>query len=186
MGCYCERSEAIHKSSTTKAGERRRLRLLAMTTLQSGRPLNACLADANLARGIHYRRPGVVRQGYAVPGAIGPCHPFGIAGNEHLLATGDRLGSADAISVAGDIAIKEIRRIDLLGTDVERQHAIGETPVRRVRAGSGQGAAKQLADEGQAGALVLAEGADRTSALGVITRTVGFIWAIQHRGILAA
>src|ERR1700731_1313932 len=35
-------------------------------------PLDARLADADFAGGVHYRRPGIVRQGHAVFGAVGP------------------------------------------------------------------------------------------------------------------
>src|SRR4029077_17789509 len=46
-------------------------------------PLDAHFADAYLARGIYYRRPGVVRQGDAVPGAFSTHLPFRIARNQH-------------------------------------------------------------------------------------------------------
>src|SRR5436309_7361276 len=47
------------------------------------RLLNALFAHADFAGGIHYRRPGVVRQGYPVFGALGAHFPLGIAGNQH-------------------------------------------------------------------------------------------------------
>jgi len=46
-------------------------------------PLYAHLAHADVARGIHYRRPGIVRQGHPVFGAIGTHFPFGVAGDQH-------------------------------------------------------------------------------------------------------
>ena len=47
-----------------------------MTALR-GCPLDAGLADADLS---HYRRPGIIRQGDAVPGAFGTHLPLGVAG----------------------------------------------------------------------------------------------------------
>src|SRR6186713_3287148 len=52
----------------------------AMTQDLCGRPLDADFADADLAGGVHYRRPGVIRQGDAVFGALSACFPLGIAG----------------------------------------------------------------------------------------------------------
>src|SRR6476659_3729353 len=46
-------------------------------------PLNAHFADAHFARGVHYRRPGVVRQGDAAFGAFGARFPLRIARNQH-------------------------------------------------------------------------------------------------------
>src|SRR6266436_599674 len=41
-------------------------------------PLDAHLAHADFAGGVHYRRPGIIRQGHAVFGAIGAHFPLGI------------------------------------------------------------------------------------------------------------
>src|SRR5580704_16589546 len=70
------------------------------------RTLDAHLADADFAGGIHYRRPGVVRQGHAVFGAIGAHFPFGIAGDQHGIDAGHRLGRPDEIDVARDFAVE--------------------------------------------------------------------------------
>src|SRR5215831_18899265 len=67
----------------------------AVTVPSSGSLLDARFADANLARGVHYCRPGIIRQGDALLGTLGACLPFGIAGDQHPLNTCDRLGRAD-------------------------------------------------------------------------------------------
>src|SRR3984885_7722745 len=124
-------------------------------------PLDAYLADADFAGGAHYRRPGIVRQGHAVLGALSAHFPLGIAGDQHGIDAGDRLGRPDEVDIARDFAVEELAGIDHFGIDVDGQHAVGETPVRRGGAGAGQGAAAQFADERQPRALVLAAGADR-------------------------
>src|SRR6516225_4417357 len=58
-------------------------------------PLDAHFADAHFAGGVHYRRPGIVRQGDAVFGPLGARLALGIAGDQHLLDAGDRLCLAD-------------------------------------------------------------------------------------------
>src|SRR5579863_8152022 len=133
-----------------------------------GCPLNACLADADLAGGIDDRRPGIVRQRNAVLGALSARLTLGIAGDHDGVTAGNRLGLPDKIDVAGDLAVKEMRGVDDLGVDVEGEHAVGEAPVGRGRARPGQRAAEQLADEGETRALVLAEGPDRAGAFGMI------------------
>src|SRR5205085_7203274 len=81
--------------------------------------LDADFADADFARGTHYRRPGIVRQGHAVFGALGAHFPLGIAGNQHGVDAGDRLGGPDEVDIARDFAIEEIIGIDHLGIDIE-------------------------------------------------------------------
>src|SRR6185312_6786606 len=88
----------------------------------AGGPLDAHFADAYLARGIHYRRPGVVRQGDAVLGAFGTRLPFGIARNQHAIDAGDGLGCPDEIDIARDLAVEEIAGVDYLGIDINREH----------------------------------------------------------------
>src|ERR1700730_1799397 len=124
-------------------------------------PLDADFADADLACSIHYRRPGIVGQGYSVFGAFGAHFPLGIAGDQHALDAGNRLGRPDEVDIARDLAVEEMAGIDHLGIDIEGQHAIGKTAVRRGGAVARQRAAEQLADKGKPRALVLAEGADR-------------------------
>src|SRR5438105_584197 len=46
-------------------------------------PLYTHLAHADVARGIHYRRPGIVRQGHAVFGALGAHPGFRLARDQH-------------------------------------------------------------------------------------------------------
>jgi hypothetical protein len=69
-----------------------------MTQDLCGRPLDADFADADLAGGIHYRRPGVIRQGDAVLGALGPGFSLGIAGNQHRIGPDHRPGGADEVA----------------------------------------------------------------------------------------
>src|SRR6202166_1632262 len=149
-----------------------RARWLAMTVQSLCRPLYAYFADADFAGGVHYRRPGVIRQGHAVFGAVGAHFPLGIAGDQHGIDAGDRLGRPDKIDIARDFAVEKMAGVDHLGVDIDGKHAVGETPVRRGSTGTGQGAAEQLADEGETRALVLAEGADRAGALDVVARAI--------------
>ncbi|OKO79561.1 hypothetical protein AC630_17135 [Bradyrhizobium sp. AS23.2] len=74
---------------------------LAMTQELCSRPLDADFTDADLSGGVHYRRPGVIRQGDAVPGAFGPGFPLGIARNQHLIAPG-HLGGIRVAEHLGD------------------------------------------------------------------------------------
>src|SRR5258708_20537757 len=120
-------------------------------------PLDADFADADLAWGIHYRRPGVVRQGYPVFGALGAHFPLGIAGDQHRIDAGDRLGRPDEVDITRDFAVEEMAGVDHLGVDIESQHAVGETAIRRGRTRSGQAAPEQLAAEGKARTLTLAK-----------------------------
>src|SRR6516162_1220853 len=128
-------------------------------------PLNAHFADANLTRGVYYRRPGIVRQGDAVPGALGAHFALGIARDQHLFDTCNRLGCPDEIDVTRDLAVEEVGGVDDIRVDIERQHTVGEPPVRRGRTSSGQGAAEQFADERKPRSLVLADSPDRPGAL---------------------
>src|SRR5258708_4054754 len=134
-------------------------------------PLYAHLAHADFARGIHYRRPGIVRQGHAVFGALGAHFGFRLARDQHGVDAGGRLGILEVADVARNLAVEEIGWIDQLGIDVNPEHAFGKTPVRPGGAGAGQRAAEQFADERQTRALVFAEGADRALALAVVART---------------
>src|SRR6516162_18131 len=104
-------------------------------------PLDAHLADAELARSIHYRHPSLIRQGDAVLAALGAGLPFRIAGDQHLLDAGDRLGRANEREIAGYLLVEHVAGIDNIGVDVKRQHAIGEAPVRRGCSRAGQAAA---------------------------------------------
>src|SRR5260370_41763512 len=70
--------------------------------------LYAHLAHADFARGVHYRRPGIIRQGYTVLGALSAHFPLGIAGDQHAIDAGDRLGRSDKIGIAPDFAVEEI------------------------------------------------------------------------------
>src|ERR1700681_895717 len=118
------------------------------------RPLYADLADADFAGGVHYRRPGVIRQGHPVFGAIGAHFPLGIAGDQHGVDAGDRPGRPDKVDIARDFAVEELAGVDHLGVDVDRQHAVGKAPVRRGGGRACQRAAEQFADEGEARTLV--------------------------------
>ena len=86
-----------------------------MTQDLCGRPLDADFADADLAGGIHYRRPGVIRQGDAVLGALGPGFSLGIAGNQHRIGPDHRPGGADEVDMARDLCIEHMGGIDHLG-----------------------------------------------------------------------
>src|SRR3981189_239483 len=103
-------------------------------------PLYARLAHADFAGGVYYRRPGIIRQGHAVFGAIGAHLSLGIAGDQHGIDAGDRLGRPAEVDIARNFAVEEMAGVDHLGVDIERQHAIGETAVRGRSAGAGQGA----------------------------------------------
>src|SRR6478736_1798277 len=60
-------------------------------------PLDAGLADADLARGVDNRSPGIVGQRHAVRGALCARPALGIAGDQHAVDAGNRLGRADEI-----------------------------------------------------------------------------------------
>src|SRR5271154_4559415 len=77
-------------------------------------PLDADFADADFARGIHYRRPSIVRQGHPVFGAIGAGFALDIAGDQHRIDAGNRLGRPDEVDIARNLAIEEIGGIDHL------------------------------------------------------------------------
>src|ERR1700751_1542503 len=85
-------------------------------------PLDAHFTDAHFAGGVHYRRPGIVRQGDAVPGALGARLALGIAGDQHPLDAGDRFRLSNEIGVARDLAVEEMRGVDDLGVDIEGEH----------------------------------------------------------------
>src|SRR5215212_834019 len=157
--------------------------LLWLLKFSTDSPLDTDLADADFTGGVYYRRPGIVRQGHPVPGAIGTHFPLGITGNQHGIDAGDGLGCSDKVDIARNFAVEEVAGIDHLGVDINREHAIGETPVRRGCAGAGQRAAQQFANECQTGTLVLAESADRARALGVVARSLGTIRTVEHRRI---
>src|SRR6266566_3791049 len=148
-------------------------------------PLYARLADADVARGIHYRRPGVVRQGHAVFGALRAHFCFRLARDQHGSDAGGRLGILEVGDVARNLAIEEIAGIDHFGIDINSEHAVGKTPVRPGGTGAGQRAAEQFADERQTRALVLAEGADRALALAVVARPFRGVRPIQHLRVFA-
>jgi hypothetical protein len=89
-------------------------------------------------------------------------------------------GRPDKVDIARDFAVEEIAGVDHFGIDINCEHAVGETPVRRGRPGTGQRAAEQLADEREARALVLAERTDRASARGVVARPLRTVRPVQH------
>src|SRR5216683_2308352 len=76
------------------------------------RPLDAHLAHADLACGVHYCRPGIVRQGHAVLGALTSHFCFRIAGDQHLVRAGGRLGVLEIADVARNRAVEEVFGID--------------------------------------------------------------------------
>src|SRR4029453_757378 len=65
------------------------------------------------------------------------------------------------------------------------EHAVGELPAARGGAGAGERTAEQLADEGKARSLVLAEGADRTCPPGMVAWPVRRVGTIEHGRLLA-
>ena len=71
----------------------------------------------------------------------------------------------------------------MAGVDVEREHAIGEFAVGRGRAVAGERAADQFANESEARALVLAEGAYCARPLRVVARAVHRQRPIDQRRI---
>src|ERR1700682_974000 len=158
---------------------------LAMTLKLLHGPLYARLAHADFARGVHYRRPGIVRQGYAVFGAIGAHFCFRLARDQHGIGAGGRLGILEVADVARNLAVEEIAGVDHFGIDINREHAVGEAPVRPGRAGAGQRTAEQFADERQTRALVLAERADRALALAVVAGPFRTVRSIKYRRIFA-
>src|SRR3954470_21207969 len=148
-------------------------------------PLDAHFADAYLACGIHYRRPGVVRQGDAVFRALGTGFSLRIARNQHGIDASHRLGRPDEVDIARNLAIEEIAGVDHLWVHIDRKHTVGKLPVSGGRARPGQRAAEQLADERQPRTLVLAKGPDRAGTRGVIARSLGRVRSVQHAGVLA-
>src|SRR5882757_9392847 len=95
----CRHCEPTGRTFARPVGSQRRMMHLC------GCPLNADFAHADLARGAHYRCPGIVRQGYPVLGAIGAGFPLGIAGDQHGIDTRDRLGRPDEVDIARNFAI---------------------------------------------------------------------------------
>src|SRR3981189_2522193 len=148
-------------------------------------PLYARLAHADFAGGVDYRRPGIIRQGHAVFGALRTHLCFRLARDQYGIGTGGRLGVLEVGDVARNLAIEEITGIDPLGVDIKNENAGGEAAVRPGGAGAGQRAAEQLADERQTRALVLAEGADRALALAMVARTLRTVRSIKYRRIFA-
>src|SRR3954469_25843123 len=92
--------------------------------------LDAHFTHAHFAGGVHYRCPGIIRQGHPIFGAVGARFPLGISGDQHGIDAGDRLGRPDEIDIARDFTVEEIAGVDHLGIDVKSQHAVGELPVR--------------------------------------------------------
>src|SRR3954453_639825 len=85
-------------------------------------PLDTHFADAYLACGIHYRRPGVVRQGDAVFGALGTGFSLRIARNQHGIDASHRLGRPDEVDIARNLAIEETAGVDHLWVHIDRKH----------------------------------------------------------------
>src|SRR5882672_10776763 len=98
-------------------------------SLLAGGPLDAGLADADFAGSVDNRRPGIVRQWHAVFGALGARLPFGIAGHQHALDAGDRLGLPDEVGIARDFLVEVAAGVDHLGVDIESEHPVGELPA---------------------------------------------------------
>src|SRR3954465_14901895 len=73
-------------------------------TMLRRRLLYASFAHPDLAGASHNRSPGVIRQGHAVRGALGAHFPFGIAGNQHGIDAGHRLGRAYEVGITRDFA----------------------------------------------------------------------------------
>src|SRR5713226_3923496 len=92
-------------------------------------PLYTHLAHADVAGGIHYRRPGIVRQGHAVFGAIGAHPGFRLARDQHGFDAGGRLGILEVGDIARNLAVEEIACIDHFGIDINGEHTVGEAPV---------------------------------------------------------
>src|SRR6266446_6538989 len=84
-------------------------------------PLYPRLAHADLARGIHYRRTDIVRQGHAVFGALGAHFCFRLARDQHGIEARSRPGILEIGDVARNLAIEEIAGIDHFGIDVDRE-----------------------------------------------------------------
>src|SRR5271169_6128658 len=150
-----------------------------MTEKSPHSPLDACLADPNLARGAYDCGPGIVRQGYTVLGALSAHLCFRLARDQHGFDPGGRLGVLEIVDVARNLAVEEIGGIDDPGIDVDGKHAVGEAPVRPRGAGSGQRAAEQFADQRQTRALVLTERTDRALPLAVVARPLGFVRSVE-------
>ena len=85
---------------------------------------------------------------------------LGLARRQDRLAR-KRPGLSEPVEIARHVGVEDVSGLDLVGIDVEREHAVGEFASRPGRAVAGERAAEQFAQQREARALVLAERADR-------------------------
>src|SRR5215208_7068832 len=137
--------------------------------------------DPDLPRRRADGAPGVVGERHAVLEALGLAAALGLARHLHLAAGARRARALEEL----DVALR-LRRIGLVGAEerrrhVEGQHAVGE--ARHARSGAaraGEGAGEELAHEGEARALVLAEGADRALTVAGVGRARVVVIAVER------
>src|SRR5690606_21160727 len=108
-----------------------------------------------------------------------------LAWHQHLAARLARPGTLEERDVSFDVGREKLLRIELLGIDVNGQHAVGPAAALLRCAGARQRAAEQLHHEGEPGTLVLAKGADRAFTLLVVPGSIWLERAIEQRGIAA-
>ena len=142
----------MHEREARDQNERSRftptLRAVAMISAQassdSGTPL--CARLARLARS---GSPGV-----------------------RIASPGMAFALLEPVEIARHVGVEDMRGIDLARVEVEREHAVGEFAVGLGCAIAGERSAEEFANQREAGALVLAEGADRARARRVVARPV--------------
>ena len=116
------------------------------------------------------RRPGLGRKRHSAPCAFCSAGAFGFARRHDRFAR-NGFPLLEPIEIARHIGVEDVRGIDLARVEVEREHAVGEFAVRPGRAVAGERAADEFAEQREARAFVLAEGADGAGAAAVVART---------------
>src|SRR5262249_21649187 len=130
--------------------------------------LDTALIDADLARRGYDRRPDIIGQRHAARKPLRSRARFRLAGREHFAAAARGPRVLHRGNIACDLARERRFRIHARGIKIERQHAVRERPSLLSRSGAAECTAEQFADQSEPGALVLAEGADRSLALSIV------------------
>src|ERR1700689_355140 len=108
---------------------------------------------ANASRRCLDQRPGLIRERHAALSALCAARALGVAGRQDRFAR-DGFPLLEPIEIARHIGVEDVRGIDPLRVEVEREHAVREFAIRLGCAIAGKRTAQKLAKKREAGAFV--------------------------------
>src|SRR5690606_10617899 len=107
-------------------------------SLASPGPFDPCFIETDAAGGGDDARPCILGKRNTFGETLAAGTEFRLSRHQHLAASLDRARALEEGNIALDIGREELLRIELLGIDVDRQHAVGPAAAFLSGASAGQ------------------------------------------------